>query len=71
MTWLAIERINIALVKEVKKHNAKKWHNQDWHEFDNRPEVEAINYALASGNADMKDILAEAIDYLRIRKQNP
>ena len=55
------------LVAEVRKSNAKYWHDQEWHNFQGIKEVIAVNYALTQSNADwtLADVVNEAKKYLQ------
>lgn len=50
------KKITQKLVKEVKASNKRSWHDKDWHEFQSRPEVKAINFAMHElGTHDISD----------------
>jgi hypothetical protein len=59
-------KITQKLVAEVKRSNRCSWHDQNWHNFQRKPEVEAVKYALRFKNADdtVKDIVENAKKYL-------
>lgn len=61
-------KITQKLVADVKRSNLCLWHDQNWHNFQGKPEVEAIKYALRFKNADdtAKDIVRNAKNYLSI-----
>ena len=49
------------LVKQVKKHNAQKWHDQAWHDFNSLPEVCAVNWAISETKNDPDVTFAEIV----------
>ncbi len=65
-----MRKITQKLVKEVKSSNNQNWHDSDWHDFMNQPEVLAVNYALEFvGNAsDLKDVVEVAKEYMAAQK---
>ena len=58
------------LVKEVKSHNKRKYHDEKLFKFNVKKDVEAINYALTYSEHDdtNEDIVIRAKDYLRATK---
>ena len=50
------------MVKEVKAHDEKEWHDEDWWAFENLESTNAIQYAMyACGKgASLKEIAEEA-----------
>lgn len=58
--------ITPAFVAEVRAHEAKSWHDQEWHDFNRTLECEAVRYALShAGHDDSdEDICAEARSYI-------
>jgi len=60
------EKITKRFITAVKRHNARKLHDQAWHDFNSDPRVEAVNYAIY---AKSQDIQARAEAYLRTLKE--
>lgn len=53
------------MVKEVKRHIKKQWHNAAWHEYQGRPETMAILWAIDTEGeaAHLRDIVETAKNY--------
>ena len=61
-------KITKKMIADVKKSNKKQLHPQAWHDFQSKPEVEAINYALRMQSGG--DIKIEAEKYLAVIHNN-
>ena len=61
-----MSKITQKMVKEVKANNKKTWHDAAWHEFNNRKETEAVNFALSTceRGSSLREIAAEAERYI-------
>jgi len=60
------EKITKQFIAAVKRHNARKLHDQGWHDFNSDPRVEAVSYAIYT---KAQDIRARAEAYLRTLKE--
>ena len=59
-------KITHALIRDVREHNRQQWHDQAWWDFQRRPDVEAVQYAINNreyGDRDA-DIKRKAEGYL-------
>ena len=58
-------KISKAFVAKVKRHIAKKWHDQAWWDFQDHPDFDAVLYALsnAAPDYDYDLIIQEAVLY--------
>jgi len=56
-------KITQAVVREVKKHLKKNWHDQAWHDYDELPATQAVTCVLLmteEHDRQPRDIVAEA-----------
>jgi|TARA_R110000744_G_scaffold358314_1_gene465400 hypothetical protein len=55
-------KITQAVVREVKIHLKKNWHDQAWHDYNGLPVTQAVTFALMSTPKPqhLRDIVAEA-----------
>jgi len=59
-------KITQKLVRETIKSNSQKLHPKSWHDFQQKPEVISVNFALMqyeNRTKDMKDIVEKAKSY--------
>lgn len=61
-----MKNIDRKFIIEVRAHEARKLHNQAWHDFMGQPEAEAVRFAIGElgKGASYAEIAAEARKYM-------